>query len=93
MLRFLKAYEGIRTEFKDLKGPVSDETLTGGIIRMMSHYRENKKTIRTMILVCTLGGFCFLVLGVLNSLEFFSFSLVVGQFHAEQLPPDTLCLS
>ena len=47
---------------------------------MTAHYRGNKKTIRNMILVCTLGGFCFLILGVLNSLEFFSFSLSSGSF-------------
>jgi len=71
---------GIRTEFSDRNKPVSDEALTTGIIRMVAHYRENRKTIHTMILVCTLGGFCFLALGIINSLEFFSFSLSSGRF-------------
>jgi hypothetical protein len=47
---------------------------------MMAHYRQNTKTIHTMILVCTLGGFCFLALGIINSLEFLSISLSSGQF-------------
>jgi len=79
----VKIFDGIeelREEFQDRKKPVSDETLTSGIIRMMAHYRQNTKTIHTMILVCTLGGFCFLALGIINSLEFLSISLSSGQF-------------
>jgi len=71
----LESIEEIRTELKGWMGSVSDETLTSGIVRMMAHYRENRRTIRTMILVCTLGGFCFLALGIINSVEFFSLSL------------------
>ena len=79
-VEILDGIDGIRSEFKDLTGPVSDEILTSGIVRMMAHYRENKKTIRTMILVCTLGGFCFLALAIINSLELFSISLSSGRF-------------
>jgi hypothetical protein len=78
--RILKGITVIRREFRDHKGPVPEQTLTCWIVRMTAHYRGNKKTIRNMILVCTLGGFCFLILGVLNSLEFFSFSLSSGSF-------------
>jgi hypothetical protein len=70
----------IREEFRNRRGPISDETLTSGIIRMIAHYRENRKTIRRMIIVCTLGGICFLVLGIVNSLELISFSLTSGSF-------------
>ncbi|MFA5346732.1 MAG: hypothetical protein WC294_01220 [Methanoregula sp.] len=72
--------EGIRTEFLDRNKPVSDESLTSGIIRMVAHYRENRKTIRTMIIVGILGGFCFLALGIINSVEFFSLNLSSGRF-------------
>jgi hypothetical protein len=78
--RVLKGITMIRREFRYHKGPVPDETLTCWIVRMIAHYRGNGKTIRNMILVCTLGGFCFLLLGVLNSLEFFSFNLSSGSF-------------
>jgi hypothetical protein len=70
----------IREEFGNRHGPVSDEILTSGIIRMIAHYRENRETIQRMILVCTLGGICFLVLGIMNSLELISFSLTSGSF-------------
>jgi len=70
----------IREEFRSRQGPVPEETLTGGIIRMIAHYREHRKTIRRMILVCTLGGICFLVLGIMNSLELISVSLTSGSF-------------
>jgi hypothetical protein len=79
-VEIFEGIEGIRTESKDWTGPVSDETLTSGIVQMIAHYRENRKTIRMMILVCTLGGFCFLVLGIINSMEFFSISLSSGRF-------------
>jgi hypothetical protein len=68
-VKIFEHIEGIRSEFIDLKGPVPDEVLTGGIVRMLSHYRENKKTIRIMILVSTLGGFCFFALGILNVVQ------------------------
>ncbi len=77
-VEIFEGIEGIRPEFNDLQGPVSDATLTSGIVRMMAHYRENRKTIRTMILVCTFGGICFFVLGIINSMEFFSISLSSG---------------
>jgi hypothetical protein len=68
-VKIFEHIEEIRSEFKDLNGPVPDEVLTVGIVRMLSHYRENKKTITIMILVCTLGGFCFLALGILNVVQ------------------------
>jgi hypothetical protein len=64
--------EKIRSEFSDPHGQVPDEVLTGSIVRMLSYYRENKKMIGTMVLVCTLGGFCFLALGILNIVQNFS---------------------
>lgn len=76
--KILKGVTGIRSEFRHSNGPVTNEVLTSGIVRMMAHYRENRKTIRTMILVCTLGGICFFVLGIINSMEFFSISLSSG---------------
>jgi hypothetical protein len=90
--KILKGITMIRREFRDHQGPVPEETLTCWIVRMTAHYRGNKKTIRNMILVCTLGGFCFLTLGLLNSLEFFSFSLSSGSFSLNSylLIPATL---
>jgi hypothetical protein len=77
ILTSVRVFEGIETIKDDLdeKGSeVSDEDLTGLIVRMLSHYRDNRGTIRTMIVVCTLGGVCSFLLGILGSLEFLSVS-------------------
>jgi hypothetical protein len=51
------------------KEPVSAEALTGLIVRMMAHYRENWKAIWKMNLISTLGGAVFLALGMLNLVQ------------------------
>lgn len=63
----------------------TEEEITGLIIRMITHYRENKQTIERMILVCTLGGCCFFVLGILNSVEFISTGMSSGMFRIDLL--------
>jgi hypothetical protein len=78
--KILKGITGIRREFRNREEPVPDETLTCWIVRLVAHYRENRKTIRTMIIVCTAGGFCFLALGIINSLEFISISFASATF-------------
>ena len=54
---------------KTATGPVPAEALTGLIVRLMAHYRENWKTIWRMNLISTLGGGVFLALGVVNIVE------------------------
>jgi hypothetical protein len=68
-VKIFEQIEQIRSEFEDLNGVVPCEVLTGGIVRMLSYYRGNKKTIDIMIIVSTLGGFCFLALGILNIVQ------------------------
>jgi len=73
----VRIFEGIVTIKDDLEeagDAITDERLTCLIVRMLAHYRDNHKTIRTMILVCTLGGGCFFVLGIANSLKVLSVS-------------------
>jgi ascorbate-specific PTS system EIIC-type component UlaA len=36
---------------------------------MLAHYRDNRKTIRTMILVSTIGGCFFVLLGIITGLR------------------------
>jgi hypothetical protein len=77
ILSTVRIFEGIVTIKDDLDkdgDAIPDERLTCIIVRMLAHYRDNRKTIRTMILVCTLGGSCFFVLGVANSLKVLSIS-------------------
>ncbi|MFA4848565.1 MAG: hypothetical protein WC626_02445 [Methanoregula sp.] len=77
ILSTVRIFEGIVTIKDDLEkagDAITDERLTCLIVRMLAHYRDNYKTIRTMILVCTLGGGCFFVLGIANSLKALSVS-------------------
>jgi hypothetical protein len=72
ILTTVRIFEGIVTIKDDLDkegDAIADERLTCLIVRMLAHYRDNRKTIRTMILVCTLGGGCFFVFGIANSLK------------------------
>jgi len=73
----VRIYEGIVIIKDDLrKGgeAITDDRLTCLIVRMLAHYRDNRRTVGTMILVCTLGGACFFVLGIANSLKVLSVS-------------------
>jgi hypothetical protein len=67
--KILKGVTKIRREYRAMEEPVSPEALTGLIVRMMAHYRENWKTIWRMNLISTLGGCIYLILGVLNLFE------------------------
>jgi len=64
--KILEGVTAVRREYKSHPEPVSGEALTGWIVRIMAHYRENKKTIRWMTLICALGGGAFLATGLLN---------------------------
>jgi len=67
--KVLKGVTGIRREFSEYPGPVPAEVLTGWIVRLMTHYRENRETIRRMTVICALGGCAFLAVGVLNLIQ------------------------
>ncbi|HOI14253.1 MAG TPA: hypothetical protein PLG75_10355 [Methanoculleus sp.] len=66
--------EAIKDDLDGMGGEVPDEALTRLIVSMLAHYRDNRATIRTMILVCTLGGVCSFLLGIAVGLEHFSVS-------------------
>jgi len=83
ILASVQIFSGIkqlRDEYSSLDDPVSDETITGLIIRMISYYRENRETIQTMIILGIFCGFYLLILGIIHSLEFLSFSFSSGTF-------------
>ncbi len=72
MLSSVQIFRGVK-EIKsgyDALAGVTEETITGFIIRLTAQYREKRATIRMMILVCTIGGCCFLGLGILNGIQF-----------------------
>jgi hypothetical protein len=72
ILSTVRIFEGIVTIKDNLEkdgDAITDERLTCLIVRMLAHYRDNRRTIRTMILVCILGGVCFFVLAIGHSLK------------------------
>ena len=83
--RTIKDVAPIRREFRRHKGPVPDDTLTCWMVRTTAGYRGNRRTIQAMVMVCTLGGVCFLILGLLNSLELYSPGLTSGQVTVNTL--------
>jgi hypothetical protein len=77
-VEIFSSIEELKSAYDAKKGQMTPEDSTGFIIQMTNQYRTNKVTIRTMILVCTAGGCCFLVLGIMNSIEFVSAGLTSG---------------
>ncbi len=72
LLSTLTIFQGIRT-IRDILC-ASGESLPEDrviclIVRMLAHYRDNRKTIRTMILVSTIGGCFFFILGIITGLR------------------------
>ncbi|MDD5143979.1 MAG: hypothetical protein PHF39_11195 [Methanoregula sp.] len=73
-----RIFEGIRTIRENLCA--SEETMTEDrimclIVRMLAHYRINRKTIGTMIFVSKIVGCFFCILGIAASLQVLSLSL------------------
>ena len=88
ILSTVRIYEGIVTIKDDLTrngDAITDERLTCLIVRMLAHYRDNRTTIRTMILVCTLGGVLFFMLGIANSLKVLSVTSTGFAFTVDNL--------
>jgi len=77
-VEIFSSIEELKSAYDAKKGEMTPEDSTGFIIQMINQYRTNKATIRTMILVCTAGGCCFLVLGIMSSIEFVSAGLTSG---------------
>lgn len=45
------------------KANTNDESTTGLLVKMTSHYRQNRPTIKTMMNISRIAGLCFLVAG------------------------------
>lgn len=60
----LRGVTRIRRPFRRRGGSPNEEDVTRGIVEMVAHYRENRRTIRAMVLVCAAGGLVFLAQGV-----------------------------
>jgi fumarate reductase subunit C len=67
--KILNGIKKIREEYRNHNGPVPAETLTGWIVAMIAHYRENREVIRQMALIGTIGGAVFLAFGITNLVQ------------------------
>jgi hypothetical protein len=70
--RVLRGVKNIRRESRGSQEPVLPETLTRWIVCVTAHYRENRKILRHMIVICRLGGCIFVTLGMVNLLQEFA---------------------
>jgi hypothetical protein len=67
----LKGIVALREEYRAVEKPISEVTLTGLIVRMVSLYRDHQGTVSIMILAGTLCGFSLFVLGLATGVEVF----------------------
>jgi hypothetical protein len=67
--KILRGITKIREEYRNHNGPVTDEILTGWIVAVLAHYRENRMVIRRMAQVGTIGSAVFLAFGVANLVQ------------------------
>lgn len=70
-MKILLGIKGIRKEYRNSikAGSVPAETLTGWIVAMLAHYRENRTIIWRMTLISIAGGLFFLALGIANVVQ------------------------
>jgi hypothetical protein len=88
LLPTLKIFQGIRSIWDTLGASgdsLPEDRVTCLIVRMLAHYRENRKTIRTMILISTIGGCFFLLLGIITGLRAVSFTGSSGSVTLDSL--------
>ncbi len=65
--KLLKSVKVVRTVYRQKKKrEITSEEFTGMMVHMMTQYREQKRTIQTMVVICMLGGICYVVQGVLD---------------------------
>jgi hypothetical protein len=53
----------MKDDYARKKAGLDEDGLTGMIVKMMAQYRENKPTIKLMMLVSRIAGVCFLISG------------------------------
>jgi len=62
----LDGADELRDEYSKKKEGLDEEGLAGLIAKMMAYYRENKPTIKTMMLISRIAGGCFLISGTFS---------------------------
>jgi hypothetical protein len=73
--KLLRSVKVVRAAYKQKKNrDMMPEDFTGMMVHMMTRYREQKRVIRAMVIICILGGCLMLVQGVLSAF------LIAGKF-------------
>ena len=69
--KVLRGIKGIRKEYRASTGagPVPAEMLTGWIVAMLAHYRENRAVLWRMTLIGIAGGAFFFALGIASLIQ------------------------
>jgi hypothetical protein len=68
--KILRGIRDVRKEYREhAPGPVPAEILTGWIVSVLAHYRENRTVIRWMTLIAAAGGLIYLALGIANLVQ------------------------
>jgi len=62
----LDGADEIKDDYEKKKASLDEEGLTGLIVKMIANYRENKPTIKKMMLISRIAGVCFLISGTFN---------------------------
>ncbi|WGM89416.1 MAG: hypothetical protein IAX21_06405 [Candidatus Bathyarchaeota archaeon] len=54
----------LKEEYNKNKASLNDENIVSLVVKMTSHYRENKPTIKKMLNISKIAGICFLAGGI-----------------------------
>ncbi len=68
-VRIFEGVESIRDILCASGEEIPEERVTCLIVQMLAHYRDNRDTIRTMILVSTAGGWVFFLLSIATGIR------------------------
>jgi hypothetical protein len=65
--KLLKSVKVVRRVYRQKKKrEITPEEFTGMMVHMMTQYREQKRTIRAMVVICLIGGIIYIIQGVLD---------------------------
>ncbi|MCW4021892.1 MAG: hypothetical protein NWF02_01860 [Candidatus Bathyarchaeota archaeon] len=56
----------LKEDYNKNKASLNDENTVNLVVKLTSHYRENKPTIKTMMTISKIAGACFLITGAYN---------------------------
>ena len=65
--RLLMGIRVVRRAYREnKKQEMSTEEVTGMMVHLMTQYRDQKPIIHAMVIICSVGGVCYFLLGISN---------------------------